>query len=194
MVAEKLDDGRRGVQRSCSDSVEGGPFRSSAVTESMRVPLDRALCFAILSRATRPSKLAPRPRGRPAGSRGGGKEPMSTSPPEGPVSSLKLQVASAEGTTIVHSCGRLTAEVSASFKEKIKGLIPGARHLVLDLSDVAFMDSSGLAAIVGIYVSAKMAGCDLRLMNLTQRIRQLFAVTRVLTVFETTGQYFIKMP
>jgi anti-anti-sigma factor len=119
---------------------------------------------------------------------------MSTNPPEVPASRLKVQVASAEGTTVVHCCGKLTAEVSAGFKEQVKGLIPSAKQLVLDLSEVTYMDSSGLAAIVGLYVSAKVAGCDLRLINLTPKIRQLFAMTRVLSVFESTGQYFIKMP
>jgi anti-anti-sigma factor len=107
---------------------------------------------------------------------------------------LKLQVASTEGTTVVHCCGRLTAEVSAGFKDQVKGLIPSAKQLVLDLSDVVFMDSSGLGAIVGVYVSAKLAGCDLRLINLTPKIRQLFTMTRVLSVFGTSGQYFIKTP
>jgi len=112
---------------------------------------------------------------------------MSTNPPEVPPSRLKLQVASTEGTTVVHCCGRLTAEVSAGFKDQVKGLIPSAKQLVLDLSDVVFMDSSGLGAIVGVYVSAKLAGCDLRLINLTPKIRQLFTMTRVLSVFETSG-------
>ena len=156
-----------------------------------------ALRFAILFSTAYPRAVAPRPAEPLLGLGGksfGGKESMSTNPPEVPASRLKLQVASAEGTTVVHCCGRLTAEVSAGFKDQVKGLIPGAKQLVLDLSEVTYMDSSGLGALVGVYVSAKMAGCDLRLINLTQRIRELFGMTHLLSVFKTTGQYFIKMP
>jgi anti-anti-sigma factor len=118
---------------------------------------------------------------------------MSTNPPEVPASPLKLQVASAEGATVVHCSGRLTADVSVGFKEQVKGLIPSAKLLVLDLREVAYMDSSGLGAIVGVYVSAKIAGCEVRVVNLTQRIRELFAMTHVLSVYETSGQHFPKM-
>ena len=55
------------------------------------------------------------------------------------------------------------------------------------------MDSSGLGAVVGVYVTAKKAGCDLQLINLSKRVRELLGLTNLLSVFETTGQYFIKM-
>ena len=75
----------------------------------------------------------------------------------------------------------------------MKGLIPQTKRLVLDLSDVAYMDSSGLGAVVGVYVTAKKAGCNLQLINLSRRVRELLGMTHLLSVFETTGQYFIKM-
>ena len=39
-------------------------------------------------------------------------------------------------------------------------------------------------ALVGLYVSAKRQHCDLRLINLNQRLKQLFRLTKLASVFE----------
>jgi anti-sigma B factor antagonist len=58
------------------------------------------------------------------------------------------------------------------------------KALVLDLTNVSYVDSSGLGAIVGLYVSAKRTSCKLRLINLSQRVKELFSVTRLAPMFE----------
>jgi len=110
-----------------------------------------------------------------------------------PTSSLKLDVQTTEDATVVRLSGKLTRDDAATFNERVKGLIPQARRLVLDLSDVAYMDSSGLGGVVSVYVTAKKAGCELKLINLSKRVRELLGLTNLLSVFETTGQYFVKM-
>jgi anti-anti-sigma factor len=118
---------------------------------------------------------------------------MATNAPEVPASHLKLDVHTTKDATVVRLSGRLTADAAATFKEEVKALIPQSKRLVLDLSEVAYMDSSGLGAVVGVYVTAKKAGCDLRLINLSKRVKELLGLTNLLSVFETTGQYFVKM-
>ena len=118
---------------------------------------------------------------------------MATNLPDVPPSRLKVDVHTAEDGTVLRLSGQLTRDAAATFKEQVKGLIPQTKRLVLDLSDVAYMDSSGLGALVGVYVTAKKAGCDLQLINLSKRVRELLGLTHLLSVFETTGQYFIKM-
>ncbi len=56
------------------------------------------------------------------------------------------------------------------------------------------MDSSGLGAIIGVYVTAKKSDCELRLINLSQKIRELLGMTNLLSVFESCGQYGTRMP
>ena len=90
--------------------------------------------------------------------------------------------------------GHLTFDVSANFKCEIKALIPETRRIVLDLTDLAYMDSSGLGAIISVYVSAKTSGCELRLINFNKRVRELLGITHVLSMFEDFGQFNIKMP
>ena len=55
---------------------------------------------------------------------------------------------------------------------------------MLDLTDISYMDSSGLGAIVGVYLSAKRQHCELKLINLNQRLQELFRITKLATVFE----------
>jgi anti-anti-sigma factor len=62
--------------------------------------------------------------------------------------------------------------------------MPEAKSLVLDLTDVSHMDSSGLGAVVGLYVSARKQHCALTLINLSQRLQDLFRVTKLAGVFE----------
>jgi anti-sigma B factor antagonist len=107
---------------------------------------------------------------------------------------LKLQTSTIEGTTTVRCSGRLTAEVAAQLKTEVKKLIPHAKRIVLDFSDLAYMDSAGLGTLVGVYVSAKTAGCELQIIHLSKRVRELLGMTHLLDVFESCGQYFTKMP
>ena len=119
---------------------------------------------------------------------------MSTNPPGAPGSRLKLRIQATPESTLVICSGKLTSEVSAEFKKEVRELIPQTKRLVLDLNDVVFMDSSGLGALVSLYVSAKAAGCELGLINLNKQLRELLRFTRVLSLFEACGQYPVRMP
>ena len=118
---------------------------------------------------------------------------MTTNPSEVRPSQLKLEVQTTEKATLVRLSGNLTREVNATFKDQVKGLIPQCKRLVLDLSAVSYMDSSGLGGVVSVYVTARKEGCELELINLSKRVTELLGLTNLLSVFETTGQYFVKM-
>lgn len=90
--------------------------------------------------------------------------------------------------------GSLIASNSAFLRTHVKELLPKTKHVVLDLTDLSRMDSSGLGTIVAIYISAKHAGTSLELVNLNARIRELFGMTNLLSVFETCGRYGTRMP
>jgi anti-anti-sigma factor len=118
---------------------------------------------------------------------------MATNPTNPSASRLKLDVESTQDATVVRLSGNLVRDDSAAFKEQVKGLILQSKRLILDLSAVTYMDSSGLGGVVSVYVAAKKVGCDLHLINLSTRVRELLGLTNLLSVFETTGQYFVKM-
>jgi anti-anti-sigma factor len=106
---------------------------------------------------------------------------------------LSLHISNVECATVLRCQGMLTLESSNFLKAEVKSRIPEKGRLVLDLSDVSRMDSSGLGAIVGLYLSAKSKDCDFELINLNQQIRKLFAISNLLSIFETTGRQGMRM-
>lgn len=56
-------------------------------------------------------------------------------------------------------------------------------RLALDLSDVPYMDSSGIASLVKIMARAKRDGVTMTLFGLGDRVRSLFEITRLDNVF-----------
>lgn len=114
---------------------------------------------------------------------------MSTNPPSVPSSRFKLRIQATPDSTLVTCSGKLTAEVAAEFKQEIRALISQTKHLALDLNEVTFMDSSGLGAIIAVYVTARNSQCELQLINLSKKIRDLLGMTNLLSVFESAGQF-----
>jgi anti-sigma B factor antagonist len=69
---------------------------------------------------------------------------------------------------------------------KLRSLVQqGQKNLLLNLADVNYVDSAGLGAIVHAYATVKNQGGNLKLLNLTKRIRDLLSITKLLTVFES---------
>jgi anti-anti-sigma factor len=119
---------------------------------------------------------------------------MPTNPTDLPAASLKLNICVQADATVVECSGALSAAAVAGFKKEVKGLIPGTKRIVLDLNHVDYMDSSGLGALLGLYIAAKDAGCDLRLINLNEQIKELLRVTNVLSLFEPSAGHDVQKP
>jgi anti-sigma B factor antagonist len=101
-----------------------------------------------------------------------------------PISELNLEMTRTPEETLVRCTGRISSITVGTLQTTVRGLIPETKRVVLDLTDVSYMDSSGLGAIVGLYLSAKRQRCDLKLINLNQRLRELFRITQLAKVFE----------
>ena len=107
---------------------------------------------------------------------------------------LHLRTTSTADEIVIRCTGRLTSEYTDDLRDEFMRVLPGARRIVLDLSNLRHMDSSGLGTLVRLYVSAKSAHCELQLVNLNQRIKQLLGLTNLLSVFGVCGQYLTRMP
>jgi anti-sigma B factor antagonist len=71
-------------------------------------------------------------------------------------------------------------------KDKINSLLnQGHKKLLLNLAQVPYIDSAGLGEIVRTFTTVSRQGGHLKLLNLTKRISDLLAITKLLTVFET---------
>ena len=118
---------------------------------------------------------------------------MTTSPVPSP-HRLHLRTTTTADEIVIRCSGRLTSEHTDELRDEFLRVLPGARRIVLDLSNLRHMDSSGLGALVRLYVSAKSAHCELQLVNLNQRIKQLLGLTNLLSVFGVCGQYLTRIP
>ena len=83
--------------------------------------------------------------------------------------------------------GRITlGEGDELLKDKVNSLLnQGQKKIVLNLAAVPYIDSAGLGEIVRTYTTVCRQGGNLKLLNLTKRITDLLAITKLLTVFET---------
>jgi anti-sigma B factor antagonist len=83
--------------------------------------------------------------------------------------------------------GRITlGEGDELLKDKVNSLLnQGQKKIVLNLAGVPYIDSAGLGEIVRTYTTVSRQGGNLKLLNLTKRITDLLAITKLLTVFET---------
>lgn len=63
----------------------------------------------------------------------------------------------------------------------------GIKKLVIDLSGVTTIDSSGVGELVGCYTTATNRGAKLRLLNIPPKISDVLHVTQLITVFDVYG-------
>ena len=80
---------------------------------------------------------------------------------------------------------RLVMENAPSVrKDLLEMLATGRRHLVLDLGEVLFVDSSGLSVLVSTLKAANNVDRSVVLLNLTDDVRALIELTRMHEVFQ----------
>ena len=89
----------------------------------------------------------------------------------------------------------LIGEGDDALRDAVTRLTDGGKtRILLNLADVPYVDSAGLGEIVRCYTTVSRKGGRLKLINLTKKIQDLLAITKLLTVFETydTEQEAIK--
>ena len=107
--------------------------------------------------------------------------------PKVPTAELTLKTEKNGEETRLHCSGRINSVTSDLLQKTIRTLLPKTRNIVLDLSGVSYIDSSGLGAIVSVYLAVSRAGGQLKVSNAQPRIRNLFQVTKLSAVFENDG-------
>ena len=114
--------------------------------------------------------------------------------PDGATASpLTIDIQVTGDVALVRLHGKLVMGVSSVLHARVKKLIPEHKRIVLDLSDLSHMDSSGLGTLVGLFVSARSAGCSLELLNLSHGIQKVLSLTNLLGVFTVIGESGIKI-
>jgi len=81
--------------------------------------------------------------------------------------------------------GRIDASCSGQVKDKVLSMIDDSQtRLLLDLSEVDFIDSSGLGMLVSCLNTMKKAGGTLKLCSFQENPKHVFEMTRLDRIFE----------
>jgi anti-sigma B factor antagonist len=100
--------------------------------------------------------------------------------------SVKLTQRQVGDVTVLDASGRITlGEGSSTFRDAIKDLTAhGNKKVLLNLGEVSYIDSSGIGEMVSAFTSVTNQGGQLKLLNLTKRVKDLLQITKLYTVFE----------
>ena len=82
--------------------------------------------------------------------------------------------------------GKITlGEETMAVRNTVRDIVKsGGKKLVLNLANVSYIDSAGVGELVSTYTTVTNAGGELKLLNLTKRIKEVLAITKLLTVFD----------
>lgn len=88
---------------------------------------------------------------------------------------------------VVSLKGNLMGEPDTTdVREKIYSLLQDeVRKIVLDLSKVKWVNSTGLGTLISVMTSVKNKDGDLRLAHVTEKLESLFMITQLIKVFKT---------
>src|SRR5215472_426036 len=112
---------------------------------------------------------------------------------------LQLDLDERPEETIVYCSGKITADSAEMFQNEIRGnVIPESRgkgvpvttRIVLDLSKVTFVDSTGLGALFSLWSAAQSKACELEIVNLNPRVEKLIGLTKLDQVFRRVKGLF----
>ncbi|MBT2212998.1 MULTISPECIES: STAS domain-containing protein [Actinomadura] len=89
-----------------------------------------------------------------------------------------------KGVTVVKISGEIDVFTSPRLREALLGIIDdGGVHLVVDLGEVTFLDSTGLGVLVGVYHRLRARDGSMSFMGVNDRVRRVFHVTQLTKIF-----------
>ncbi len=100
--------------------------------------------------------------------------------------SVKLNNRQVGDVTVIDVSGRVTiGEGSSAIREAMRDLTTkGHKKIVLNLSDVSYIDSTGIGELVAGFTSAANAGGTVKLLGLTKHVKDVLQISKLYTVFE----------
>ncbi len=99
---------------------------------------------------------------------------------------MKLTTRQVGDVTVVDAVGRITlGEGASTFRDTIRDLASnGHKKMLLNLAEVSYIDSSGIGEMVSGFTTVTNQGGQVKLLNLTKRVKDLLQITKLYTVFE----------
>ena len=98
---------------------------------------------------------------------------------------LKIRERKRDGVAILEMSGKLMGGPDAdAFDETLKTLIhEGCRNVIVEMDKVSWVNSTGLGILISGYTTLKKSGGELKLLKVSDRIENIFIVSKLFTVF-----------
>jgi anti-sigma B factor antagonist len=102
------------------------------------------------------------------------------------LANLKTSTRQVQDVTIVDLGGRITlGEASVAVRDLINNLLSkGNKKILFNLAEVNYIDSSGIGVLVSSFTSVRSQGGQLKLVNMSKRIRDLLQITKLYSLFD----------
>jgi len=99
---------------------------------------------------------------------------------------MKIETRKVGDVTVLDCSGKITlGEGTMTVRNTVREILKnGGKKIILNLGDVNYIDSSGIGELVSSYTTVTSGGGQLKLLNLTKKIQELLAITKLLTVFQ----------
>jgi anti-sigma B factor antagonist len=103
--------------------------------------------------------------------------------------SLEITVHKGDAGSIVRLCGRINIDTSPAFRDQLLAMLRGQapEPVIVDLTDVTYIDGSGIATLIEGLKIARQRQTTLCLQGLQGRLLHFFQVTGISALFETNG-------
>ncbi len=100
---------------------------------------------------------------------------------------MKIDVRQREGVTILAPKGKITIGVGdVALRDAVQeALKAGGQKILIDLSGVSTIDSSGVGELVSAYTTVTHRGGKLKLLKIPPKVADVLQITQLITVFET---------
>jgi len=100
--------------------------------------------------------------------------------------SMKFKTRLVDGVTVLDLNGRITlGEGSVTLRDAVRDVLSkGSNHILLNLANVDYIDSSGIGELVSAFTTVKNSGGELKLLQLTKKVHDLLQITKLYTVFD----------
>lgn len=99
---------------------------------------------------------------------------------------MKIETRTVGDVQILDCSGKITlGEGTMTVRNTVRDILKNnGKKIILNLADVNYIDSSGIGELVSTYSTVANSGGQLKLLNLTKKIQELLAITKLLTVFQ----------
>jgi anti-sigma B factor antagonist len=98
---------------------------------------------------------------------------------------MKITIRTIGDIRILDCSGKITlGEGTMTVRNTVRDILKeDGKKIILNLGDVNYIDSSGIGELVSTYTTVASSGGKMKLLNLTKKIQELLAITKLLTVF-----------